>query len=57
MKDNRRPSASRQAAATKRRAWSLLLKRIQPDAAGIDCGATSHYVAVPEDRDPGVRQT
>jgi len=29
-----------------------LLERIQPDAAGIDCGATSHYVAVPRDRDP-----
>ena len=29
-----------------------LLKRMQPDAAGIDCGATSHWVAVPEDRDP-----
>ena len=28
-----------------------LLKRIQPDAAGIDCGATSHWVAVPEERD------
>jgi len=52
MKDNCRAPASHQAAATKRRAWSPLLKRIQPDAAGIDCGATSHYVAVPEDRDP-----
>src|SRR5215831_17262745 len=52
MKDNRRPPAPRHVAATKPRAWSSLLKRIQPDAAGIDCGATSHYVAVPEDRDP-----
>jgi hypothetical protein len=52
MKDNRRPPAPRQATATQRRSWSPLLKRIQPDAAGIDCGATSHYVAVPEDRDP-----
>jgi len=52
MKDNRRSPAPRQAAATKPRAWSPLLQRIQPDAAGIDCGATSHYVAVPEDRDP-----
>jgi transposase len=52
MKDNRRPSAPRQATATQRRVWSPLLKRIQPDAAGIDCGATSHYAAVPEDRDP-----
>jgi hypothetical protein len=23
-----------------------------PNAAGIDCGATEHFVAVPEDRDP-----
>lgn len=53
MKDNRRASVSRQSAATKGRSASpALLKRIQPDAAGIDCGATSHYVAVPEDRDP-----
>jgi transposase len=29
-----------------------LLQRIQPDAAGIDCGATSHFVAVPAERDP-----
>jgi transposase len=52
MKDNRRTPASRPAAGTKRRTWSPLLKRIQPDAAGIDCGAISHYVAVPQDRDP-----
>ena len=35
----------------KRPAWSPLLKRIQPDAAGIDCGANSHFAAVPADRD------
>jgi transposase len=29
-----------------------LLERIQPDAAGIDCGQNSHFVAVPPDRDP-----
>ncbi len=52
MKDNRPAPASRQAARPQRRAWSPLLKRIQPDAAGIDCGATHHYVAVPADRDP-----
>lgn len=53
MKDDRRAPASRQAASSKRRGLSpALLKRLQPDAAGIDCGATSHYVAVPEDRDP-----
>jgi transposase len=27
------------------------LERINPDAAGIDCGATTHVVAVPPDRD------
>jgi transposase len=31
--------------------WTALLERIQPDAAGIDCGAEHHYVAVPPDRD------
>jgi transposase len=29
-----------------------LLERINPDAAGIDCGLATHYVAVPRDRDP-----
>jgi transposase len=29
-----------------------LLERIQPDAAGIDCGRDRHFVAVPSDRDP-----
>jgi hypothetical protein len=29
-----------------------LLERINPNAAGIDCGAAEHYVAVPPDRDP-----
>jgi transposase len=29
-----------------------LFERIQPDAAGIDCGEKSHFVAVPPDRDP-----
>lgn len=28
-----------------------VLDRINPDAAGIDCGATTHVVAVPPDRD------
>jgi transposase len=37
-KKERRPSIS-------------LLERIQPDAAGIDCGEKSHFVAVPPDRD------
>jgi transposase len=50
MKPNR-GAAARQGGTTKRLAWSPLLKRIQPDAAGIDCGATSHFVAVAGDRD------
>ena len=29
-----------------------LLARVNPDAAGIDCGASEHFVAVPPDRDP-----
>lgn len=28
-----------------------LLKRINPNAAGVDCGSAEHYVAVPADRD------
>ncbi len=35
-----------------RRASISLLERIQPDAAGIDCGEKHHFVAVPPDRDP-----
>ena len=29
-----------------------LLERINPNAAGIDCGSVEHYVAVPRERDP-----
>ena len=29
-----------------------LIERVNRDAAGIDCGASMHYVAVPRDRDP-----
>jgi transposase len=36
----------------RRRLMPALLERVQPDAAGIDCGAVSHFVAVPRDRDP-----
>jgi len=36
----------------KARVSSSLLERIQPDAAGIDCGQNSHFVAGPPDRDP-----
>jgi transposase len=35
-----------------RRPRPSLLERIQPDAAGVDCGERSHFVAVPVERDP-----
>ena len=35
-----------------RRVTPSVLERINPDVAGIDCGASAHYVAVPSDRDP-----
>jgi len=34
------------------RSWTPLLERVNPGAAGIDCGSAEHYVAVPADRDP-----
>jgi transposase len=36
----------------KARPQTSLLARLHPDAAGIDCGAAEHFVAVPPDRDP-----
>lgn len=36
---------------SQRKKKSAALERINVDAAGIDIGATSHFVAVPEDRD------
>jgi len=36
----------------RRRLTPSLLERIRPDAAGIDCGERSHFVAVPVERDP-----
>ena len=35
----------------KARTSPSLLSRINPNAAGIDCGSAEHYVAVPPDRD------
>ncbi len=32
--------------------WSLNLEAVHPNAAGIDIGNESHYVAVPPGRDP-----
>ena len=45
MKHNRRHGRE------KERVSISLLERIQPDAAGIDRGPNSHFVAVPPDRD------
>jgi transposase len=42
----------RRRSGEKRPSGIALLERIQPDAAGIDCGQNSHFVAVPPDRDP-----
>jgi transposase len=36
---------------TKPASGPSLLARINPNAAGIDCGSEAHYVAVPADRD------
>ena len=46
MKPNRRLPRKNPAAGPS------LLERINPNAAGIDCGSEAHYVAVPADRDP-----
>ncbi len=48
MKNNQQRKCSGKKA---RRASTSLLERIQPDAAGIDCGEKHHFVAVPTDRD------
>jgi transposase len=47
-----RHTPKRQRVREKDRPSVSLLERIQPDAAGIDCGQDSHFVAVPPDRDP-----
>jgi transposase len=50
MKNNRyRRGAARRPAA--------VLDRINPNVAGIDCGAAEHYVAVPPDRSPSPVQS
>jgi transposase len=45
-------NSKRERAEKKDRVTPSLLERIQPDAAGIDCGQNSHFVAVPPERDP-----
>jgi transposase len=42
---------NRQRSRSPRRISPSVLERMNPDVAGIDCGATTHYVAVPPDRD------
>ena len=50
MKNNRpRPHRPRRSPA--------LLDRLNPNAAGIDCGSAAHYVAVPADRSPSPVQS
>jgi hypothetical protein len=46
MKQKRSKKASREP-----QGWSLNLNIVHPNAAGIDIGNESHYVAVPPDRD------
>jgi len=46
---HRRPPTSPK--PSKPRASRAVLEHINPNAAGIDCGAAEHYVAVPPDRD------
>jgi hypothetical protein len=45
-------SANRRPYRTKASAGPSLLDRINPNAAGIDCGANTQYVAVAPNRDP-----
>ena len=46
MKNNRRRFSG------KPRVSPTVLDRINPNAAGIDCGSAEHFAAVPPDRDP-----
>ena len=48
MKHHSKPPRARK----KERLSTPRFERIQPDAAGIDCGQNSHFVAVPPERDP-----
>jgi transposase len=50
VKDNQLAGSPRKAGQSKRLSPGLL-ERIEPNAAGIDCGSEYHYVAVPSDRD------
>ncbi len=50
MKNKQLAGSPRKAGKSKRLSLALL-ERIEPNAAGIDCGSEYHYVAVPSDRD------
>jgi transposase len=53
MEDERLKGTHRNPRASKRRRKrQQSLKRIHPNAAGIDCGSEWHHVAVPADHDP-----
>ena len=47
----RRPKASKKNRRNRRNRVAKFLERVHLDAAGIDIGSASHWVAVPEDRD------
>jgi transposase len=49
---NHKPRTQAERRKAEQRLRPSLLERIQPDAAGIDCGERSHFVAVPRERDP-----
>ena len=45
------PKKSSKKAKSQRSRERALLEKVNPNAAGIDVGAKTHWVAVPEDRD------
>ena len=45
---------NRQRRPRQRRVAPSVLERLNPNAAGIDCGASEHFVSVPPDRAAGV---
>ena len=47
----RRPNASKKNRRNRRKRVAKLLEKVHLNAAGIDIGSASHWVAVPEDRD------
>ena len=47
----RRPNASKKNRRNRQKRVAKLLERVHLNAAGIDIGSASHWVAVPDDRD------